>query len=127
MIGFVKAAVTFICANLRKPIRRKRHDLLTHTSLIHPQYISIWGRLLFPLVKTLEVFVLDTMRYEKERTFLALLRKDSVDVCVRIISSYACSDVCRGWAIEKTNRSDGKFPLVVRTHRGSVLFSLVHI
>lgn len=126
MIGFVKIAVSFICANLRKPIGRKRHDLLTHISLIHPQYISIWGWLLVPLVKTLEVFVLDTMRYEKERTFLALLCKDSVDVCVRIISSYACS-VCRGWAIEKTNRSDGNFPLVVRTHRGSVLFGLVHI
>lgn len=127
MIGFVKVAVSFICANLRKPIRRKRHDLLTHISLILPQYISIWGWLLVPLVKTLEVFVLDTMRYEKERTFLALLCEDSVDVCVRIISSDACSDVCRGWAIEKTNRSDGNFPLVVRTHRGSVLFGLVHI
>ena len=127
MIGFVKVAVSFICANLRKPIRREGHDLLTHISLIHPQYISIWGWLLVPLVKTLEVFVLDTMRYEKERTFLALLCKDSVDVCVRIISSDACSDVCRGWAIEKTNRSDGNFPLVVRTHRGSVLFGLVHI
>ena len=107
MIAFVKVAVSFICANLRKSIRRRRHDLLTHISLIHPQYISIWGWLLVPLVKTLEVFALDTKRYEKERTFLALLCKDSVDVYVQTISSCVCSGVCRGWRIEKTNRSVG--------------------
>lgn len=82
MIAFVEVAVSFICANLRKSIRKRRHDLLTHISLIHPQYISIWGWLLVPLVKTLEVFALDTLRYEKERSFLAL--------CVKTLWMYMC-------------------------------------
>lgn len=71
MVTFVKAAA-FICSNLTKPIRRKRRDHLTHISLTHPQYISIWGWLLACLIKTQDLFVLDTIRYEKERT-LSLL------------------------------------------------------
>lgn len=95
MVAFVKVAA-FICSNLKKPIRRKRRGHLTHVSLTHPQYTSVCGWLLACLVKIQEVFVLDTMRYEKEKNPF-FVHKNSVSVHVQPIPSCIRSGVCTGW------------------------------